>query len=341
MRPAFESARLGYRRLTGDGVARFHALSVDAHLRRYLFDGQAVPLAWAHDALRASDALFDTHGVGLWLVQLDGEAIGFAGFHRFDALSMEPQLLYALAGRYTGRGYGREAAAAVMAEAQGFRRVVAAVDAPHRASQRVLDALGFARAGRVPGSFGDTLLYERYPGAAPARIDAPAGTRWQLCTASSWDGTPAGDDEVATLALTLEDDGLRVEVDAPFHGDPPPASSERLWEHEVVELMLLGDGDRYLEVELSPHGHALVLMLAGERNVVHRDLAMHHHAVIDAGRWRGRAHIPRLWLPERTTRLNAYALHGERRYLCWRSPGGARPDFHRLEAFGALDEVRA
>jgi hypothetical protein len=105
--------------------------------------------------------------------------------------------------------------------------------------------------------------------------------------------------------------------------------------------MLLGDDDRYLEVELSPHGHHLVLMLHGVRRIVHRDLLLDYHAAIDAGRWTGHARIPLLWLPPRTTRLNAFAMHGDapRRYLACKSPRGERPDFHRLEAFGRFDEA--
>lgn len=336
------SPRLTYRRLSAEDAAAFHALCLDDHLRQYLLDGEAMPRSWADECVAASDRLFDQHGVGLWLLHVDdGTPIGFTGFHRFDALSEEPQLLYALATPFVGRGFASEAAAAVLDAARHFPRVVAAVDAPNVASKRVLDKLGFCIAGRVPGAFGDTLLYERYAAEAPPRIDAPVGARWQLRIASTWDGEAARDDEIATLDLTIEEDGLLLDLDAPFHGDPAPTSSERLWEHEVVELMLLGENQRYLEVELSPHGHALVLMLAGERNIVHRDLAMHHHAAIDGARWRSRAHIPRLWLPEHTRRINAFSMHGERRHLAWKSPGGALPDFHRLEAFGDLDDVRA
>jgi RimJ/RimL family protein N-acetyltransferase len=52
----------------------------------------------------------------------------------------------------------------------GWTRVVAAVDRPNEASRRVLDKLGFSCRGRVPGAFGDTLLFERVEGSQPLRI---------------------------------------------------------------------------------------------------------------------------------------------------------------------------
>ena len=105
--------------------------------------------------------------------------------------------------------------------------------------------------------------------------------------------------------------------------------------------MLVGASATYLEVELSPHGHHLVLFLRGERNVVHRGVVLDYRADIEGGRWRGVAHIPVGWLPLETTRLNAFAMHGThetRRYLAWRPTRGERPDFHRLAEFGAFGD---
>ncbi len=170
--------------------------------------------------------------------------------------------------------------------------------------------------------------------------------RFGITVASTWNGEPCDPDERVELWLEVRDEALRLDVDAPFHGDPAPsgpaASTPRLWEHEVVELMLLGDDDRYLEVELSPHGHFLVLMLHGARQVTHQGMAMHYRATIADGRWRGEARIPMTWLPPGCSRLNAYAIHGRgdaRRHLAWRPPGGDQPDFHRLERFAPLGSL--
>ncbi len=158
-----------------------------------------------------------------------------------------------------------------------------------------------------------------------------------------FDGTPASEAERTTVLLRWDETDLVVEVDAPMHGDPPPNDPagrlDGLWEYEVVELFLLGRDDRYLEIELGPHGHYLVLRLAGER-VVEDDTAqiafrVAHHD----GRWTGVAQLPRSLVPPGVERANAYAIHGRdegRRYLAWTPVGGPEPDFHRLCRFAAL-----
>lgn len=159
----------------------------------------------------------------------------------------------------------------------------------------------------------------------------------------TWDGVPIGADEIARVELTSERDRVIANVDAPFHDDPPPAGptgpTEGLWEHEVVEIFLLGRDDTYLEVELGPHGHHLVLENRGVRNAVRRGLPLHYEAIIEGRRWRGAASIPRQWLPERLDRGNAFAMHGAgaaRRHLAAFPVPGDRPDFHRLASFGPV-----
>lgn len=167
--------------------------------------------------------------------------------------------------------------------------------------------------------------------------------RTRLVVGSTWDGTPIGADERATLDLVWRDARLEVFVDAPHHGDPgppgAPASCNGLWEYEVVELFLLGADDRYLEIELSPRGHWLVLELAGARHVVRSGHALDFECRVEASRWSGHARIPVDWLPPGLARANAYAIHGRgpaRRHLAAFALGGERPDFHRLADFRPL-----
>ncbi len=169
-----------------------------------------------------------------------------------------------------------------------------------------------------------------------------------LRVGSTWDGAPCRPDEVATVALEDTPDGLRVSIEAPFHGDPaptaPPGPLWGLWEHEVVELFVLGAGDRYTELELGPHGHHLLLRLEGRRNPVETLLPVDAHWERHGGRWRATTVLAPAVLPPRPWRLNAYAIHGtgaERRYLAWAPVPGPQPDFHRLEHFReATDGVR-
>lgn len=156
----------------------------------------------------------------------------------------------------------------------------------------------------------------------------------------TWDGAPVGPDEAVRLAVALDDEGLTIEVDAPFHGDPPPPGPPgptwALWEQEVVELFVLGPGDRYTEIELGPHGHHLVLRLEGVRQIVERELPIPYEAVITGGRWRAVARLPPSLLPEGPYRINATAIHGRgegRRYLSWAPLPAEKPDFHQLHRF--------
>jgi hypothetical protein len=167
--------------------------------------------------------------------------------------------------------------------------------------------------------------------------------RARLVVGSTWDGVPIGADERATLDLELGEAVLEVLVDAPHHGDPgpagAPASCNALWDFEVVELFLLGSDDRYLEIELSPRGHWLVLELAGTRHVVKSGHALDFECRVESSRWSGRARIPVAWLPPGLARANAYAIHGNgvaRRHLAAHALGGERPDFHRLADFQPL-----
>jgi hypothetical protein len=158
----------------------------------------------------------------------------------------------------------------------------------------------------------------------------------------TWDGAPVDAGERAELELALGDP-WQIRVQAPYHADPAPpeprGSRDRLWELEVVELFLLGAGERYLEVELGPHGHYLVLELDGVRRVQRQGIPIEYRASIDGARWTGQARLPAALLPGGLRAWNAYAIHGEggaRRYLAAHAVGGAAPDFHRLDCFAPL-----
>ena len=161
-----------------------------------------------------------------------------------------------------------------------------------------------------------------------------------MCVASIWDGQPAHPGEVVTLTLAVEEVGLRIEIDAPFHGDPPPPTAPGptwgLWAFEVVELFVLGDDGHYTELELGPHGHHLLLQLQGPRHILRHSLPVKHSAKIEGDRWLGQAMLPWDVLPVGALRANAYAIHGlaaERRHLAWAPVPGQGPDFHRLDQF--------
>jgi hypothetical protein len=151
---------------------------------------------------------------------------------------------------------------------------------------------------------------------------------------------PIGLDERVALVLSRAGGDLLIDVEAPFHDDPMPAGSpgptDGLWNHEVVELFIVGADARYVEVELSPHGHHLVLQLHGVRTPTASLLPLDYSAVIDGGRWRGRARLDARVIPPGPHAINAFAIHGAgngRRYLAATAVPGPEPDFHRLHLF--------
>jgi len=156
----------------------------------------------------------------------------------------------------------------------------------------------------------------------------------------TWNGNLAGPEEAAEVEFFVEEGRLRVLINAPYHGDAPPASpagsTERLWEHEVVELFLAGEDSRYLELEFGPHGHYLVLQFEGVRQAAARGIPLEYRAEISGDRWHGEARLSIAFLPAGARKANAYAMHGEgetRRYLAAFSLPGDAPDFHQPDFF--------
>lgn len=177
----------------------------------------------------------------------------------------------------------------------------------------------------------------------------------RLRIAHTWDGHAARADEIAELTLRFGVQGLEIAVEAPFHDDPPPAgpaaSTEGLWNHEVIELFLVQAATaeerqptpRYVEIELSPHGHWLVLRFAGWRRRTGGPLPLQFSAEIARARWRGRALLATEHLPPPPYLAGAFAIHGEgekRRYLAAHPAGGETPDFHRLQSMAELGQRR-
>jgi RimJ/RimL family protein N-acetyltransferase len=157
------SQRLRYRPVETADLDAFHGLVQDEHIRRYLMDGNLFPREWSEERIRDSQTLFERRGVGIWLVheRTTDALVGFCGFLEIPALHADPQLVYAMRERFTGRGYATEMARVSIAQARtqpGFTEVIAGVDEVNTASLRVLQKLGFERTSTHPGHFGKTFL---------------------------------------------------------------------------------------------------------------------------------------------------------------------------------------
>lgn len=168
-----------------------------------------------------------------------------------------------------------------------------------------------------------------------------------------WNSQPITDHRPVeiTLSPTNDKEHLLIEINAPFFNDPAPKSSSppgpypELWNYEVVELFFLSSSsNHYLELEFSPHGHYLVLLLTDRRKMLKQLLPLPFYQVEFPSKdcWIGRAHIPRSLFPAHVDRFNAYAIHGENDQRTYESlyPASGKheqADFHRLEYFRALN----
>jgi [ribosomal protein S5]-alanine N-acetyltransferase len=93
------------------------------------------------------------HGFGMWLAvqKADGAPVGLAGLVRREGLET-PDVGYAFIQKVWGRGYAQEAAAAVLAHAQGPMGIpkLAAITTPENfASMAVLRKIGFTYQGMI------------------------------------------------------------------------------------------------------------------------------------------------------------------------------------------------
>jgi len=155
------TARLELRPATLGDVPRLASLFRSPYVRRYLFDDLPVDPSWVEAQVAASARMFDAHGYGLWLFGPAGAAaVGFAGFISHEE---EPMLIYGQAGEAAGRGYAREAAAAVIAHAErsGLSLVKATVDEANARSLHLLHQLGFAPYRVEAGRVGQVLYLSR------------------------------------------------------------------------------------------------------------------------------------------------------------------------------------
>jgi hypothetical protein len=198
------------------------------------------------------------------------------------------------------------------------------------------------------------------------------------CTISHlWSGESLKDDEKINISVAVDSEVqqahgepcLVISVDAPFYDNAKPQVTavhqtdgkgclnfEGLWNFEVVEVFIKGRSDKYLEIEMGPHGHYLILACDGYRQCFTRGIEpISYSAIISNGRWTGRLVCPLRLLPPPTDiracpyTFNAYAIHsnsaGERVYCTAFLPPRtdevdySQPDFHKLELFQPLDAI--
>src|SRR5258705_2531303 len=179
MLPALETLRLRLRPLAAADLPDLIALDLDPDVMRYVGSPAGVKTPAETEARARAGILKVERGVteplGFWRV----EPLADAGFLGVAALIRMPdgqdvEVAYRLARAAWGRGIATEAAGALVAHGLrtlGLLRLVAVTYPENRASQGVLDKLGFERRGRPRHMGVQTTLPLLTPaaGGAPAR----------------------------------------------------------------------------------------------------------------------------------------------------------------------------
>ena len=158
-----ETPRLQLRPFRLEDVPALHALWTDADVRRFLWDGETIPLEQTAAIIDESERLFSMERRGLWgaWTRTDNALCGFGGFWTFRD-PPELELLYGLGRTYWGQGLATELAAAVVEygiRQLHMREIRASTDPPNETSVRVLERLGFTLDRRADVGGRDTLFF--------------------------------------------------------------------------------------------------------------------------------------------------------------------------------------
>lgn len=153
-----------------------------------------------------------------------------------------------------------------------------------------------------------------------------------------WNGADCPDVSYhAEVWISQSTKGLTIRVMAPelpnarIPSAPHDTRVDGLWEYDVVEVFLVGEDGKYLEVELGAGGHWLVLGFEGVRNKVNDFTSFapdHRHSSAVLGTWQSIITIPWDMIPSPLRALNAFVIAGGQ-FLALNAVPGAEPDFHQ------------
>jgi len=174
-----ESARLRLARLAFDDAGFILELLNEPDFLRYIGDKGVRSREDAHRYLEQGPlASYARFGYGLYRVGLrpGGEPIGICGVLKRETLE-HPDLGFALLARFRCRGYGLEAADAVMRHARhdlGLKRLLAITTRDNVASIRLLERLGFGFERMAEVRAGEPELKVFARDLAPAPVAPPS-----------------------------------------------------------------------------------------------------------------------------------------------------------------------
>ena len=167
--PTILAERVRLRWIEERDVDDLFAIFSDPDLLRYWSSGPMVEVVEARALMNQIHERFQDGSLFQWGIATleDDRVIGTSTLYAIDRKNGRAEIGFILRASCHGRGYAREAVAAVIDHAfrsLGLRRIEADVDPRNEASIRLLEGLGFVREGVlrerwcVDGKITDTLL---------------------------------------------------------------------------------------------------------------------------------------------------------------------------------------
>ena len=152
------------RPLLATDLDQIHAIWTNEHVRKYLFDDEAISKETALEEIENSVCSFQEHKYGLWGVFLKDSSrmIGFTGYRNFYD-PPELQLLYGFLPEYCGKGYATSLAKLMIKygfEELDFEEIIACTDVPNVASKKVMQKTGMKFEKQIEIDGLDTIYYK-------------------------------------------------------------------------------------------------------------------------------------------------------------------------------------
>lgn len=164
-----------------------------------------------------------------------------------------------------------------------------------------------------------------------------------------WNGEACPDETYhAEVWITQGERGLTIRTHALLRDDMQVPSAPRdkrfdgLWDYDVVEVFLVGQDGKYLEVELGAGGQWLVLGFDGVRHRSNDYMDFnpdHRNASATPGTWQSIITIPWEMVPQPLARLNTFAIFNGQ-HLAMNPVPGKEPDFHQPGTYPEVEIVK-
>lgn len=144
-------------------LQNFHKVCLDADFRKYLMEGLEMTIEDCKGLIFANDNFVIKNIIGLYLIKYSGEIIGYGGFKETYPASDKLDFMYAIIGKYFGRGLGTQIAGDLLAQfkvSRSSKKMTSVVNPENIASIKILEKYNFSFKGFAVGELDHLYLYE-------------------------------------------------------------------------------------------------------------------------------------------------------------------------------------